>query len=77
MNPKCVHCNLPMVTRHNRHTGEPFWGCPKYPKCKFTLDYLWDLSGWVPSAFPHPGIDPDIAFEQDGYFGAFVDPEDY
>ncbi len=32
--PHCPRCNEPMVTRHNRTTSEPFWGCQRYPRCK-------------------------------------------
>lgn len=31
----CPHCKIKLVLRNGRH-GE-FYGCPNYPKCKFTL----------------------------------------
>lgn len=34
--PACPACASVMVQRHNRHTGEPFWGCPSYPRCRGT-----------------------------------------
>ncbi len=34
--PACPACASVMVQRHNRHTGEPFWGCPSFPRCRGT-----------------------------------------
>jgi len=34
--PICSHCNLQMVEKTNRRTGEKFYGCPSYPACKYT-----------------------------------------
>lgn len=34
--PFCPNCRKPMVRRtagKGRHKGEPFWGCPDYPRC--------------------------------------------
>jgi DNA-directed RNA polymerase subunit M/transcription elongation factor TFIIS len=30
----CARCGKEMVLRHNRQTGEAFYGCSGYPKCK-------------------------------------------
>ena len=30
----CKRCGKDMVLRHNRKTGEPFYGCSGYPKCR-------------------------------------------
>lgn len=32
----CPTCASTMVQRHNRRTGQPFWGCPDYPRCRGT-----------------------------------------
>lgn len=32
----CPECGGGMLKRANRKTGEPFWGCEKFPKCKGT-----------------------------------------
>ncbi len=34
--PPCPGCGTPMVQRvakRGKHNGNPFWGCPTYPKC--------------------------------------------
>ena len=39
--PSCPRCQAPMVERtatKSPHTGNEFWGCPKYPKCKGMRD---------------------------------------
>lgn len=35
--PTCPSCNVKMVERAAHKTGNAFWGCPHYPRCKFTL----------------------------------------
>jgi restriction system protein len=38
--PLCPKCGVPMVKRiatRGEHKGEPFYGCPNYPKCKEIL----------------------------------------
>ena len=35
--PDCPKCSLAMVERSNRATGQRFWGCPSYPKCRGTI----------------------------------------
>ena len=34
--PNCPSCGAPMIKRHNRRTGDIFWGCAKYPGCRGT-----------------------------------------
>ena len=34
--PTCPTCASRMVHRANRRTGEPFWGCSDYPRCRGT-----------------------------------------
>jgi restriction system protein len=34
--PACPQCGAEMTRRHNRKTGQPFWGCPKFPACRGT-----------------------------------------
>jgi ssDNA-binding Zn-finger/Zn-ribbon topoisomerase 1 len=33
---KCPECGGPMVSRANHESGQRFWGCREYPKCKGT-----------------------------------------
>jgi restriction system protein len=35
--PACPKCSVAMVKRSNRATGQQFWGCPSYPKCRGTI----------------------------------------
>lgn len=37
-NVKCPQCQGPMTSRKNNATGQRFWGCNAYPKCKGTRD---------------------------------------
>lgn len=32
----CPICNGPMVSRKSGATGQRFWGCKQFPKCKGT-----------------------------------------
>jgi restriction system protein len=32
----CPKCGIEMIKRTNRKTGDAFWGCPSFPKCKGT-----------------------------------------
>jgi restriction system protein len=34
--PSCPLCGVAMTQRSNRTTGESFWGCSSYPRCKGT-----------------------------------------
>lgn len=34
--PRCPNCELDLVERRNRRSGEPFLGCPSYPRCRHT-----------------------------------------
>jgi len=33
---ECPKCGKDLKVRTNRKTGSKFYGCPGYPKCKFT-----------------------------------------
>lgn len=35
---KCPLCDGPMKSRANKTTGQRFWGCADFPKCKGTRD---------------------------------------
>ena len=37
-NVQCPTCGGPMVSRKNTRSGQRFWGCQDYPKCKGTRD---------------------------------------
>ena len=40
MTPTCPQCGVKMVTRTSKsgqNSGNPFWGCPRYPRCRQTL----------------------------------------
>ncbi len=34
----CPKCGKELVIRENGETGEKFWGCSAYPKCKYTRE---------------------------------------
>lgn len=34
--PRCPSCGGPMKRRTNSRTGDQFWGCMSYPRCKGT-----------------------------------------
>jgi flagellar biosynthesis/type III secretory pathway M-ring protein FliF/YscJ len=34
--PACPICSSDMIQRHNRKSGQNFWGCSNYPDCKGT-----------------------------------------
>lgn len=36
--PACPQCGKTMVLRHNKQSGEPFFGCSDYPRCRDTRD---------------------------------------
>lgn len=36
--PACPLCGKRMVLRHNKQSGEPFFGCSDYPRCRDTRD---------------------------------------
>ena len=44
--PVCPQCGVLMVQRAARATGQPFWGCTRYPRCKGTLPL--EVSGSQP-----------------------------
>jgi restriction system protein len=33
---RCEQCGSELVIRQNRSTGQPFYGCSRYPRCRFT-----------------------------------------
>ena len=35
--PTCARCGVKMAERAARSTGQRFWGCVNYPRCKATL----------------------------------------
>ena len=35
--PTCASCGSKLVERTARNKGSNFWGCPAYPRCRFTL----------------------------------------
>jgi restriction system protein len=37
--PPCPTCNTTMVERTNRSNAKRFWGCPRYPACRGTLEF--------------------------------------
>jgi ssDNA-binding Zn-finger/Zn-ribbon topoisomerase 1 len=42
---KCPSCGGKMVSRANRQSGQRFWGCADYPRCKGTLNTDGEASG--------------------------------
>ncbi len=39
--PACPQCGKQMVLRHNGQSGEPFFGCSDYPRCRGSRDVLY------------------------------------
>ncbi|HXS53987.1 MAG TPA: restriction endonuclease [Usitatibacter sp.] len=37
MTPTCPSCGIKMVERVAQKTGEKFWGCVRFPNCRFTM----------------------------------------
>lgn len=35
--PTCPSCGIKMVRRTSQVTGQPFWGCLRYPRCRTTI----------------------------------------
>lgn len=48
---KCPECDGPMTSRVNRSTGQRFWGCAAYPKCRGTRN----TDGEAPRRHSDPG----------------------
>lgn len=42
---RCDQCGSEMLVRRNRSTGEPFYGCSRYPSCRFTRPMKAQPSG--------------------------------
>lgn len=42
---RCEQCGGELVIRHNRSTGQPFYGCSRYPTCRFTRPIEAKVSG--------------------------------
>jgi restriction system protein len=36
LSPRCPRCELRLVEKRNRRTGEIFLGCPSFPECRYT-----------------------------------------
>jgi restriction system protein len=36
LSPHCPRCEVRLVEKRNRRTGETFLGCPNYPQCRYT-----------------------------------------
>lgn len=45
----CPRCGRRAVSRVNRGTGERFWGCSGYPRCRWTAQTAPTATGSVPS----------------------------
>jgi hypothetical protein len=79
--PNCVKFDKIglMVVRTNRQTGNKFWGCNNYPKCKYTQPHLESLGGFTKrtsnknrmeyySGNPLPGEDFHSPYLDNDYF---------
>lgn len=44
--PTCQKCMIKMLVRHNRATGEPFYGCANFPRCRECMSLSY---GGVPA----------------------------
>jgi ssDNA-binding Zn-finger/Zn-ribbon topoisomerase 1 len=60
-NVKCPECDGPMTSRANRTTGQRFWGCNNYPRCKGTRDTDGEAA-----KFRQPRDDDDGRYRADG-----------
>jgi len=36
--PSCPNCGIKLKLRTAKTTGKQFWGCPRYPQCKYLLN---------------------------------------
>ena len=60
---RCPECDGPMVSRANKATGQRFWGCKNFPKCKGTRNTDGEARRLPP--VDDPGVFDDGA--QSGY----------
>jgi restriction system protein len=42
---RCGQCGSELLVRRNRSTGEAFYGCARYPSCRFTRPMKAQASG--------------------------------
>lgn len=54
---RCGACGSPMVRRHRKRDGNPFFGCSLYPECTETID-IGDPSGDRDDDDDDPGYFP-------------------
>lgn len=52
--PTCPKCQSTIARKTNKSDGSKFWGCSRYPKCKWSDD---DLPPPLPKKMPSP-MDP-------------------
>ena len=50
--PQCKRGDV--VERRNKRTGQPFYGCSRYPDCKFAVA---ELAGLAPAVLAQPPAD--------------------
>jgi restriction system protein len=43
--PTCPSCGTKMVKRAAQATGDSFWGCPQFPRCRSTIKMRQDQQG--------------------------------
>lgn len=41
--PTCPQCGVKMTLREGKERSRVFWGCPRFPRCKATLVYKYEL----------------------------------
>ena len=79
MKKTCPHCKADLVERKNSKTGAPFWGCSKFPKCKYTKSFRLMIG----DEYLYPDRPNDDMYPDDGrddeLFGLndWIDPMDF
>ena len=63
-NVKCPTCLGPMTSRKNQATGQRFWGCNAYPRCRGTRNTDGEVSYGV-RAVENSAPDPDSDLPSD------------
>lgn len=63
----CPLCSGKMTSRMNRSTGQRFWGCNQYPKCKGTRDTDGNANRGIESGDSHGDDDRMPSERRRGY----------
>ena len=70
----CPDCGAPLVERENSKTGAPFWGCSKFPKCKYSKSFYVSVG----DEYLYPTRpDEDEIYPEDDRGDEWVDDNDW